>query len=364
MRDPHVVHVMRTLGHGGMEKNMRRVALALERRGIRHSIVLLSERKDLLQFPPSIPVRRIVTAPRDPRVLAHLARRLFELEPTVIHARNWASWPDTALSRLISRPRTPLVFSYHGMDGRTVALSDRLKFQAIDRLTSRIFAVSHAARNLLVQSFGLSRDRIGVILNGIDLEVFHPPAQREAREKIVIGAVGRCFAVKNFPLLMRAVKRLVEKKIDVELRIAGDGPDLETLRALITELALEDRIVMSGYVEDVPRFLHALDVFALSSDNEANPNALLEAMATGLPCVSTDVGGAAEVLDRGGCGLLVPARDESAMAEALAKLAADPGLRDRMGKAARARVVENYTQDEMFDAYERLYRDPLGAALD
>lgn len=366
-RSPHVVHIMRTLGHGGMEKNLRRVVLALEPRGIRHSILLLSERKDLLHFPASVVVRRIVTAPRDPRLLFHLARHFRALQPTVIHARNWATWPDTALARLPGAPRTPLIFSYHGRDEDHAGRRERLKFQAMARLTDRLFAVSHAARELLIDEYGLPRKRVGVIANGVDAEKFHPPAAPRTEKnssRLIIAAVGRFFPIKNFPMLMRAVRRLLDQNLDVELRLAGDGPIEASLLQARAELRLEDRVIMPGYVENMTEFFHQADVFALSSDNEANPNALLEAMATGLPAVSTDVGGAREVLDRGRCGLLVQAGDDRAMAEALASLARDPGLRDRLGAAAREHVVDRYSQNKMYDAYERLYRDPLKADLD
>lgn len=358
--------MVRTLGHGGMEKNLRRVALATEARGIRHSIVLLSERKDLLQFPASIEVHRVYRQPRDPRIIYDIAQRLFRLQPTVIHARNWAAWPDTVAARLAARPNIPLIFSYHGTDSSAVTRSDRLKFQAMARLTSRMFAVSHAARDLLIQEYGLSRDQLGVISNGVDADKLSPPVQHRSerkRDKIVFGAVGRFFPIKNFPLLMRAFRRVLGEGLAVELRIAGDGPHDALIKALRSELGLVEHLLLPGYVEDMTTFFGELDVFVLSSDNEANPNALLEAMSAALPCVSTDVGGAAEVLDRGRCGLLVPPNDERAMADAMIKLAVDAELRTKLGDAARAHILANYSQSKMIDAYERLYRDPKNAAL-
>jgi glycosyltransferase involved in cell wall biosynthesis len=349
-----------------MEKNLRRVALATEPRGIRHSIVLLSERKDLLQFPPSIEVHRVYRRPRDPRLIYDIAQRLLRLSPTVIHARNWAAWPDTVAARLLIKPNIPLVFSYHGSDSSSVKRIERLKFQSMARLTSRMFAVSHAARELLVDAYGIDRRLLGVISNGVDTDKLSPPSEPRAarvRPKIIFGAVGRFFPIKNFPLLMRAFRRLLENNIAVELRIAGDGPHDELIRKLRSELGLVDHLLLPGYVEDMAGFFHELDVFVLSSDNEANPNALLEAMSTGLPCISTNVGGAAEVLDRGRCGKLVPANDEVAMSTAMLELAKNVDLREKLGSQARAHVLANYSQQKMIDAYEALYRDPRKAPL-
>src|SRR5687767_12479731 len=119
----HVVHVVRTLGRGGMERNLRRVVLATIERGIAHSILLLHDHPDVIDFPRSVPVIRLVSKPRDPRLAVRIAWMLRRLSPTVIHARNWGSWPDTAVGRLMSSPGVPLVFSYHGMDQSTVSLA-------------------------------------------------------------------------------------------------------------------------------------------------------------------------------------------------------------------------------------------------
>lgn len=362
----HVLHVVRTLGKGGLERNLRRVVVDLSERGIRHSIALLQDQRNTIPFPPHVPIHRVVTQPRDPRMSLGIWRLIRELEPTVIHARNWGAWPDTAVARTLSAgPRPPLIFSYHGMEGRTVSDFLRLKFKAMSRLTTRIFAVSDAARSFLVEAYGVDRSRIGVITNGVDAELFcpRPDAPRQNR-RMVIGTIGRAFKIKNLPLLISAVARLVAAGHDLELQIGGDGPDEDALRALGDELQMGDRLKLLGFVDDVPARLHAFDVFVLSSDNEGNPNALIEAMAVALPCVATSVGSVPELLDRGRAGLIVPPGDEEGMATAIARVVHDEGLRRTLGEAARRRVLERYSERRMFDAYEALYRSPRTANLD
>jgi glycosyltransferase involved in cell wall biosynthesis len=350
-----------------MERNLVRIAGALSGRGIESSILLLHHHQDTLPLPPNIPLYRVITGPRDPRMAVGIWRMLRRIQPTVIHARNWGAWPDTAAARMLTYPRAPLIFSYHGMEGREVSVSQRLKFQAMARFTNRIFAVSDAARRLLVDEYGLVRESIGVISNGVDTERFHPRAPRdngEEHRRIVIGSVGRFFRIKNLPLLLRAAHRLIGEGLDIEVRVAGEGPELPQVKALALELGLGDRLRLLGDVVDVQDVFRTFDVYVLSSDNEANPNSLIEGMASGLACVSTRVGNVPELLDEGRAGALIAPGDEIALAAALRELIQSPDLRTRLGEAARQRAVMRYSQARMLDAYEALYRAPLGATLD
>lgn len=357
-----MLHVVRTFGSGGMERNLRRVAIDGVRRGQRHSVLLLHDMTDVLELPREVPLVRAVAASRDPRMPLLVAQRILALAPTVIHVRNFGPWLDTALARLVVAPHVPLVFSFHGVEARSFARAQRLRWRALARATTRVFAVSDAARRVLVDGLHLSADTVGVLSNGVDVERFCPRTGPRAPGPLVVGAVGRLFAIKNHAILVRAVHALAREGLDVELRVAGDGPERARLEALARDLGA--RVVFAGAVTDVPSFLRALDVFVLSSDDEASPNALLEAMATGLACVSTDVGGAREVLDHGRAGALVPVRDVAALARAIAALARDEARAQALGALARAHAVARYAEARMFDAYAALYEDPRRAPLD
>jgi glycosyltransferase involved in cell wall biosynthesis len=365
MKSLHVVHVVRTLGHGGMELNMRRVILALSKDGMRHSLLHVTDNyPDRLTFPPHVTVNRFTAPARDPRVALRVWFELMKMRPTAIHVRNSGPWPDTALARIFLLPRTPLIFSYHGMEASEVSRRQRVKFQALSRLTSRLFAVSEAARRLLVDSYGLERKRVGVIENGVDTDRFSPGARPPGPRRLVVGAVGRLFKVKNVPLLLRASARLIERGLDLELRIAGDGPERDNVRALASSLNLGDRVRFLGHVKDVVPFLRELDVYALTSDSEANPNSLLEAMSAGCACVSSAVGNVPDLFDQERSGVLFTPGDEAGLADTLGALLGDEPRRRALESAARARIVGRFGEDRMFGRYEALYRDPLGAVLD
>ena len=120
----------------------------------------------------------------------------------------------------------------------------------------------------------------------------------------MVGTVGNLTPVKNHLLLVEAFAGAVRQGLDAQLQIAGQGPMGHAVRDRATALGMADRVQLVGQVRDVPQFLGQLDLFVLSSASEAHPNALLEAMATGLPCVATAVGGVPEVL-REGAGVVV-----------------------------------------------------------
>lgn len=360
----HVMHVVRTLGRsGGMERNLYRVVKALSERGIEHSIALLSDFPDIIDFTGLAEVTRIVTPPNDPRLISKLRAHMQRVQPTVVHARNWGAWPDAAVARLAVRPRPAMVFSYHGMEkGDGVPLKRKLAFQALAGITHRMFAVSGAARDLVARDFGIGRKHIEVIPNGVDTDRFHPADAPPSAGPVVIGASGRLHPIKNFPLILEAVARLPEDQSNVRVRFAGEGPERADIEATARRLGLEDKVELLGHVHDVPAFLRGLNVFVLSSDNEANPNALLEALATGLPCVSCAVGGAVEVTDHGRAATLVPARDPARMAAALSALIADVEARAALGRRARAWILDNYGQSTMMAKYEDFYRAPRRTA--
>ena len=143
---------------------------------------------------------------------------------------------------------------------------------------------------------------------------------------------------------------------DVDLLMVGDGPLRGELEELTRTLGIADRVIFLGIRSDVPDVLRVADAFALTSVSEAASLTLLEAMATGLPVVVTDVGGNPEIIRHEREGLLVPRGDAKACGEAFTRLMRDPELAARLGKAGRERAVEKYQLEQTVRAYHRLYR--------
>lgn len=201
-----------------------------------------------------------------------------------------------------------------------------------------------------------------VIWNGIPVAEFAPSPERRAcwrvqegfcDNDVLIVCVAGFRPQKNLELLLRAFGSLDCKS--VRLLLVGAGEQEAQLRALTQELNVSERVHFLGTRSDIPEILNACDLFALSSDWEGTPMAIMEAMASGLPIVSTAVGGVPELVQHGTAGLLTPKGDERALREALSQLAADAALRQRMGNAARRFAVEHFDIRKTIEAYEQLY---------
>ncbi len=176
-----------------------------------------------------------------------------------------------------------------------------------------------------------------------------------------VGCVANLRPVKNIDGLMRAARRVCNQFPHVGFEVAGDGEQRAELERLHAELKLGDRFVLRGSVADVPGFLRTLDVAVLPSHSEGMSNALLESMAAGRAVVATAVGANPELVRDGEHGLIVPPGDDSALAEAIGRLLADPPLAARLGAAARRRVEAEYGRDAMRRRFEDFYRDLVRA---
>jgi glycosyltransferase involved in cell wall biosynthesis len=202
--------------------------------------------------------------------------------------------------------------------------------------------------------------KLHTIPNGIRLDRYAPDPEARAAARVelglgdawVVGTVGRLDPYKNQALLVRAMAPLLSSR--VRLVIVGDGPIRPEVEAAVAALPEPRWVALAGRRMDVPRLVHAFDVFALSSTSEGLPLVVPEAMAAGLPIVTTSVGGLPGVVDQDETGLLVPV-DEQALGAALARLERDRDLARAMGAKARQAALARFGHDRMVEAYLALY---------
>jgi L-malate glycosyltransferase len=229
------------------------------------------------------------------------------------------------------------------------------------RCAQAIVANSSAAKAQL-EGEGVPANRIHVIPNGVTVERFTPvPGVRPVRTILTVANLRR---EKAHDILLQAAALLAPAHPDLSFVIAGDGPRAAELRAMAARLGLADRVRFLGHVEDVPTLLGQGHAFVLPSISEAFPNAVIEAMAAGLPVVASAVGGLLDLVDHGRTGLLVPPSDPAALAGAIASLADDPSRAARIGAAAREDVAARYSFGRMVRSFEDLYLTHLGLAAD
>jgi sugar transferase (PEP-CTERM/EpsH1 system associated) len=222
--------------------------------------------------------------------------------------------------------------------------------------------VSRDLARWLVEDVRVPARKVSTIYNGVDTQRYASGDRADARQALgipvdwtVAGTVGRLDPVKDQACLIRAFARAAGEAKRV-LVIAGDGPCREELAALVKELAIGDRVRLLGERNDVPLILRALDVFVLSSIGEGISNAILEAMAAGLPVIATRVGGNVELVRDALTGRLIEPRRPEALAEALSAYFDDPVLARAHGAAGRERVATDFGLDRMLTEYMSLYR--------
>jgi glycosyltransferase involved in cell wall biosynthesis len=230
----------------------------------------------------------------------------------------------------------------------------------------RIVAISEGVRKVLIED-GLDPNRIVVIRSGIDPRAFDPnyPVGEARREfgipdrSPVIGCVAHFADHKGHRYLIEAAVRVAAAVPDVRFLLVGDGELRPEIELQIKELKLERHVLLTGFRQDIPRLLAAMDIVVLSSHLEGLGTSLLDAMAMARPVVATRVGGIPEMVEDGVNGLLVPPRDPLALAEALIALIHRPDERKRMGQAGRNRMLEMFSAESMVSATEAVYRKIL-----
>lgn len=347
-----------------MELAMHRIIKGLDSEAMRHSVVCLKGDSSIQdRFGHKVQIFCMHAENRALTLPFRLWQLLRHLRPTIIHARNWSAWPDVALARLWLGRSIPLIFSFHGFDRvGSVPLRRRVLSWGLAKITDHMFTVSEAARQFMVDHLWLPAQRIGIISNGVDTDRFMPRlANKTNGSQLVVGTVGNLTPVKNQTFLIEACAILIGRGMELEVRVAGEGSERKNLTNLARTLGIQKNVHLLGHIDDIPEFLRQLDIFVLPSASEAHPNALLEAMASGLPCIATRVGGNEEVLDGGGVGYLVKNGNTGDLADAMARLGQDAGLRQNIGHAARDWVCRKYSLKRMIEAYDVMYRSVSNA---
>lgn len=355
----HVCHLVLSLEPGGLENGVVNVVNGLDRGEFRSSVCCLQRSGEFAaRLRPDVPVSVMGLQPgNDPVLPLRLAKLLRRTGVDIVHTRNAEPFFYGYLAARLAR--IPVVV--HSEHGRTFpeqplrAMIQRLMLRGVDAA----FAVSAQLRADLVRQLGIDGSRMEVLYNGVDTGSFRPSdallrQPRAAGGRLRIGTVGRLVAVKNYALLLKAFARLPPG--ECQLVLAGEGPERAALEKLADDLGIRDRTEFAGHRDDVPDLLRTLDVFVLPSFSEGMSNTLLEAMATGVAVVASDVGGNREIIEGERSGLLFPSEDTAAATAQLQRLAASADLRHALGSAGAARVRGTFSIEAMLGRYAELYR--------
>lgn len=231
-----------------------------------------------------------------------------------------------------------------------------------------IICQDQAFSNQLV-SIGIQPDKIHVIPNGIDLASFKPSDKTQARtqlrlspKKLLVLTIGGLSPHKGHEYLLEAIPEILRTIHDVEFIFIGAGDMRSKLSHLVWQLKLEShvRFMPMQKSDNIPLWLNAADIFVLPSLSEGTPNVLLEAMACGLPCVASKVGGVPELIQDGENGLLAAPKSSAELAEKILELIHNPSLREKLGRNAHDTISRNFrTWEIQSGALKRLYENIL-----
>jgi len=292
---------------------------------------------------------------RKVRTLVELSKLLRAEGIQVVHTHNtYAHFYGALAAKWAGVP--VVVNTQHGR-GCGSSWKARRQFRIANRLTQRIVGVSHDTARLCQRDDPAARDKIITIWNGINLERFLFRGPQFFPTAI---SVARLSPEKDFPTLLNAVHRVLTHVPDFRLRIVGDGPERAAIERMIDTLNLRNHVELLGERHDIPDLLAEAGFFVSSTRSEGLSLTLLEAMAVGLPIVTTSVGGIPEIVVEGQTGRLVPDNDPAALARAIVQMCDQRDAWTTMGRLGRQRVEENFEIRKMIESYETLYEDLMG----
>jgi glycosyltransferase involved in cell wall biosynthesis len=382
-----VLRVIARLNMGGPALHVAYLTEGLATRGYETTLVAgtLARGEDSMQFVAErhgVEVVRVdelhreISPLRDVVAAVRLARLIRRLQPEILHTHTAKAGAVGRLGALLAGPARPriVVHTFHGhvlrgYFGPVRTGFFRLLERSLARVSTRLIAVSPEVRDDLVALRVAPAEKFSVIRLGIELSErvdLDNASRAETRrvlgigpDSFVVGWIGRMTAIKNTDVVLQAFAALRERGVDAALCLIGDGPDRDALERKAHGLGVMRHCLFLGYQENVARFYAAFDAFLLASENEGTPVTTIEALAAGCPVVATRVGGVPDVVEDGVDGFLTEPRDADALAERLERLAVDPGLRARMGRAGRERVLTRYAVGRLVDDVDELYRTLL-----
>jgi sugar transferase (PEP-CTERM/EpsH1 system associated) len=377
---PLVVHVVFRLGVGGLENGLVNIVNRMPADNYRHAVVCIDQSTSFEKRITKTDVR-VYSLHRRPGRDWRASKRLFDLlrrlRPAIVHTRNLGAM-DALLPAFLAGVRVR-IHGEHGLEVSDLHVS-KWKYRLLRKLHSPLvthyIALSRQLSLYLQQKIGVASSRVTEIANGVDTERFAPrPGRDDYRRKLVpgiahdtvlIGCVGRLEPVKDPLNLVRAVASLCERDGALRARvlavIVGDGSLKAEIEQLAARLGIAANVLLTGARDDVPDILAALDLFASPSLAEGFSNTILEAMASGLPVVATDVGENARLVVEGQTGKLVPAGDPESLGAAIAEYCRSPDVMRAHGAEARRVVERDYTLDRMVSSYQSVYDRCVGVA--
>lgn len=368
----HVLHIINSLSLGGAEYGVVvNLVNSLDSSRLNCSILSLS-------FVDSQIEKRVNSGhsvyciPKNKRRLYPVIREIDQLVKrnriAIIHTHNWATYFFGFCAALLN-PKIKLIHTEHGRDEAQMVLPfKRFALQKLFLLrTEKLVAVSKDIESSLLVKWRAPRKKTMVVENGVDTNRFNPERyDRQAfrahlgiiEDAVVLGTVSVLREVKNHPLLLQAMHLLILEGYNLHLIVVGDAPQgkrKEILQQKAEQLGIQHKVFFLGARTDTPELMACMDIYVNMSLFEGMSITVLEAMASALPVIASNVGGNPELVEDGVTGALFTSNDVRELVHGIRSLLNEPGLMKTMGSNGRRKIIERYSLDRVAQQYAALY---------
>jgi glycosyltransferase involved in cell wall biosynthesis len=360
-----ILHVIDTTGPGGAETVFIDLATRLPEDKYR-SVVLIRGKGwvyEELCRRGVVPILLDAKGSFNWRYLSGIRKLIHSEGVDLIQSHLLGSNVYCALAGLLTR--TPVVATFHGsVDIGEDERFKRLKFGVINAGVDSIVAVTDSLRDDIAARTPLAHDKIEIIYNGIDTSVFQQPRSSAIRQEygwtddeIIVGSLGNIREAKGYDILLRAAALLQKSPHSYRFVIAGQSNSnlMDELLGLRKKLGLDDRVQFLGFINNPAEFLSNLDIFLSSSISEGLPLSAIQGMVAKLPMIATRCGGYEGLITDEKNGLLVEVGRPEVIADAIEKVATDPGLQEKLSENARKHAVSTFDIQVMLNAYGQVY---------
>ena len=360
----HIAFLVHTYGFGGLENMVTNLVNHIDPNRFVSTIISFAPLQSLNN---RVDLNRVQVLSlnkkggNNPVLIYKTYLMLKKIGADIVQTHNWG----TALEGILGAKLAGIPGIVHAERG---TIEDKKRNIVLQRFlwnfADQVLSVSEAHCQNVTNTIGFPHEQIKVIANGVDVTRYFPnPAKKEEVRKrlglkkgsLYIGTVGSLRPVKNQSLLIKACKTILPYFDHVEVLIVGEGPLESQLIQEANTLGLSGKIHFAGVQPNIPDVLNALDIFVLPSRSEGMPNAVLEAMACGIPTIATSVGGSPEIIEDGISGMLIASEDEGHLTRALTELIQDDEKRRMIGSEGRKRVLSHFNLKKMVLKYQELY---------
>jgi glycosyltransferase involved in cell wall biosynthesis len=363
-----ILHLINTFSAGGAELHLLTLCQQLQRQGVRVVVAYLREQvKGSMSLRPAFEREgiRTINLHADSRYnwwyTIRLLRLLFTERPDILHTH----LPRADFAGILGRrlfPSLLWVSSVHNISDKSWSGGWILPlFNFIWCRADAVIAISQAVKDWLVREKHVSPGKVTVIYYGIEASKFtgvDASVLKAPGERAIIGTIGRLEHRKGHDFLIQIMPAILEREPNVSLVIIGHDPWEygKSLQRLISELGLTDQVQLGGFHEDIPAFLHSLNVFAFATRSEGFGQVVIEAMAAGKPVVVSKIPPLTEIVEHGKTGFLVDSTDPQAFAQAILWCLTHPDAAQQMGKQGQERVYSYFSAERMATETRSLYR--------